>query len=1242
MTAGYENMDWAQLGPANLDIAHVKQIHRDTPPLDGSAGAATIVSPDDPAYLHLARELQAAIQGAQPGPVRVKPPDAVDAQDKRQSIIALGNIANNRLLGELYHAYHVALDHAYPGRGGHVLQTVVDPWGYGSNVIACGGSTMDGVRAAVQQAARSVVRQDGKVWFPALHEIQIGADFQARYPGISFACTPEHRAWMIAHAYERLEQGMHRGATPTVSHAGLMYHLTGDERFAELYRDLFKILYQAAVNDPGTGPWSPWGFDADFQSATMLQAWNVVEAAPAFSERDRLYITNHLLSYVRYMAQHARQHRPTKPRTPRHNHYTFAALGLLYGAQYFAKVYHHPEADEWLALADECFQTQAQAFKANEDCNSYQWLTFYHTLKYAFVRPDPAFLDNGNARMCLDLGIATMDNLGYQVPYGDVASYAGTFSEIPYFNAAAWALDDPAYQPVLATKERLAPAHDIDGIQPVGYQYQVYLGEGRARAPFSGVSRLPVEPIYYEHFAGPIAYEDAFDKIVFRHSLDPMDDYVLLDGLSNGGHLHYDGNAIVRYTSKGRIWLADADYLKSPQKFHNTVMVFREGRGTLIPPYAEFGQAAWLEPFGYARSTVSAYCGADWTRHILELRGDGFVVLDQIVAREAGAYDFRCLWRSVGDASLDQQARTFTVEQGGPRMELICAPGFSAPAELALKHEPMIRADWDQYPYHGRSADVKVLQERASIQLAAGARYAYWNLFGTNPPYPRLTRLAEELVRLEGDAPALIGAGGALSAWTDAIETDAAFVYAAPDQVFLADVTTLTLGGRTIRSDVPLVMRLDLAAGQAIVSADQPASLQVLDAEHSLASGTQSLSLPWLGEARAVVAQALSAPSPGPTPAQRMRQAERARARTFAQPTWALELPGAHTPYSACLGAASPEGTSALYVGTVEGALFCVEEGRVAWQFQAGGRINSVAVDDVDGDGQPEVVIGSADHSAYLLDASGRERWRQTLPPYLHEPFARVVTTADLGLEEGRAVIVGGKNCHVHAFTPAGVELWRHEVIHGVKDLAPVDMTGDGRDEILAVTDWSTYQCIDATGKGLWPVWSVHSRYGRGTNVVRGADIDGDGAPEMICGAIDSCVYAFTRGGDLLWEFFTGEEISALAFLDLDGDGVPETIAGAMNGYVYALDARGREIWRRGVGEEVNSLAILPEAGPAIAVGADGPLVALLDARGQVRSTLDSGSPVRKLLARATPAGAALYLIHREGRVARIDYCSMS
>jgi outer membrane protein assembly factor BamB len=344
---------------------------------------------------------------------------------------------------------------------------------------------------------------------------------------------------------------------------------------------------------------------------------------------------------------------------------------------------------------------------------------------------------------------------------------------------------------------------------------------------------------------------------------------------------------------------------------------------------------------------------------------------------------------------------------------------------------------------------------------------------------------------------------------------------------------------------------------------------------------------------------------------------------------WEASLPAGQVPYTATLAGET------LYVGTASGALYRAAQDEIACLFQAGDRINSIAVSDVHGDGRSELMLGSEDYSLYLLDEAGGEQWRRALPAYLHEPLVRVVTTAHLGLAKGRAVIAGGNNCHVHAFSPDGEELWRHEVIHGVRDVCPVDVTGDGLDEILAVTDWSTYQCIDPQGKGLWPVWSVRSRYAQGSNVVRAADISGDGVPEMVCGARDSCVYAFSRAGELLWEFFTGEEISGLAFADLDGDGVVEVVAGAMNGFVYGLDGSGQELWHLDVGEEVNStIALSVGRETRIVVGTDGPVIHLIDLEGSVRARLNVGSPVRTVCARADDVAVYVYAICRDGRLA--------
>ncbi|MGQ9556104.1 MAG: hypothetical protein ACUVWR_18535, partial [Anaerolineae bacterium] len=375
-------LPWSDLGPSHIILPTVKPVQTETDLLDHHGQPHFVIaSPIAPAYLDLAYALQEEIHGAVSGAVRVLAPEALTAERRRGlNVIALGSIANNSLLFELYHSYYVAVDHAYPGPGGHVLQTVYDPWGDGTNLITCGGSDLDGVRRAVERAIASLRREGQRVFFPRLHDVCISASFMARYPTVSFECTSEHRRELVELAYQRIKQGEHRRATPIVSHAGLMYHLTGDDRFALAYRDAFKVLYHSAVNDPGTGPWSPWGFDADFQSAPMLGAWDVVEECSLLTEEDRLYITNHLLWYVQYMYEHARTHKPTRP-APRHNHYTFAALGLLLGAKYFDKYYKLPEAAQWLQEADECFRVQMGAFKANEDCNSYQWLTFYHTLK---------------------------------------------------------------------------------------------------------------------------------------------------------------------------------------------------------------------------------------------------------------------------------------------------------------------------------------------------------------------------------------------------------------------------------------------------------------------------------------------------------------------------------------------------------------------------------------------------------------------------------------------------------------------------------------------------------------------------------------------------------------------------------------------------------------------------------------------------------------------------------------------
>ena len=790
----------------------------------------------------------------------------------------------------------------------------------------------------------------------------------------------------------------------------------------------------------------------------------------------------------------------------------------------------------------------------------------------------------------------------------------------------------------------------------MGYRYDMHLGEGRPLHQFFGGAAVPLDPRYYYTFEGEqhVPQERAFDKIVFREDFDPQSDYLLLDGLSNGGHKHYDGNAIVRLTSVERIWLADADYMKSPPQFHNTVLVSRNGESHLIPPYAELEEVRNLGQMAYSGSTVSNYVGTDWTRHILWDKERYFLVVDQVVAQREGDYDLRCLWRGVGDVELDVEERRMTIVQGDEQFHIEAAPGYAAEVRLKLIHEPMIWSSWDQYPYHGETSDVKVLREREVVRLGEGAEVVFFNLLGTEGKLPALSlsRVNEGLVALNGPEGRILAGVRAGFDALDGLATDAVFAQLSAEGLTLIHTTHLSIGdSQVFESREPVDLTIDLEAGRVTTATEEataltfPSGLTVESgtggplSEVSCASGTQSLRLSGGADAlKSEVRRVLDAVAAPPSDFARQIPFPPAEYPTERLDTfeWSGQLPDGSRPRSVAAADLDGDGADGLIVGTEDGAIFSFQQGRILWRYETGGRINSIACDDIDGDGRLEVIAGSEDHHVYLLDGDGVERWRFEVPHYMHEPVVKTVFSADLGLDRGRAVIAGADSCHFHAIAPDGVELWRYEVIHGANHGCAVDMDRDGVDEIFAVTEWWPWHCIDAQGKGRWPVWFVRPNISPGANVVAGADVDGDGDIEMVCGAIDSCVYVFDQEGKIKWQHYTGEEITDLVCADVDGDGRAEILAGSHSGYLYRIDGAGKQVWNRFLGNGVHSLlcgVFRDRQDMEIVVGTRSPYLYHLDLDGKVQRVLDVGEPIHKIVTVSLSDGLGVGVVAVSGRV---------
>ncbi len=154
------------------------------------------------------------------------------------------------------------------------------------------------------------------------------------------------------------------------------------------------------------------------------------------------------------------------------------------------------------------------------------------------------------------------------------------------------------------------------------------------------------------------------------------------------------------------------------------------------------------------------------------------------------------------------------------------------------------------------------------------------------------------------------------------------------------------------------------------------------------------------------------------------------------------------------------------------------------------------------------------------------------------------------------------------------------DCMHGITAPVVIDLTADGIPEVIASftcdDDWQHGVVRAFRGDGGAPLWAATAADVRvnGRTGIAGADLDGDGRAEIVAvlrPTLGSRPIAFDDDGTVLWRAtqVDGATPLSVAFdngapsiADLDADGVPEIILGAV-----VLDgATGRRRWQRDTG----------------------------------------------------------------------------
>ena len=210
------------------------------------------------------------------------------------------------------------------------------------------------------------------------------------------------------------------------------------------------------------------------------------------------------------------------------------------------------------------------------------------------------------------------------------------------------------------------------------------------------------------------------------------------------------------------------------------------------------------------------------------------------------------------------------------------------------------------------------------------------------------------------------------------------------------------------------------------------------------------------------------------------------------------------------------------------------------------GVFGTPVVADIDGDGKPEIIVGSWDEFLHAWRLDGSEL--PGFPRLMYDTVFSSPTVTDL-LGDGRLEIVVGGDCagvqgqpcfdgttghnhggYVWAIQSDGSDLpgWPHFIPGQTVWSSPAvaDLFGDGRREVVVGTGlnypstssdptpgWKVY-AIDASGHDLpgWPV-PVGGRVMASPAI---GDIDGDATPDIVTVAEDGRVYAHDPAGHLL------------------------------------------------------------------------------------------------------------------------------
>ena len=1153
-------------GVAGIAPEEMRAPNLHTPIVEDGRPAAHIVVPDDKQWHESGLRLAAEIETRSGVKLAVET-DGKQALATNETTIAIGNLNNNFVAERMWLNRYQRVDARRPGAGEYILQTIPEPYDcpLGKNVLLIGASDLAGAERGVDALLKRL--GEGP---------KLSLDEWTLVVSGTKPMSEEARGKLLGRKLSKFW-------LKDFWRAAQRYQTTGDIAYAERAREVLLAVaqrYRDFARDPDLlkywpAPTGSGGHRIYWPEETSSEwigcMWDFIEEAPVFSDEERYTCANALVEtcndltrcvyYWRTLAD------PETVTPVAFNHTTFPLLGVYFLARHFERYYGDVDGriEDYLVRVRNCFTPQLASWKPTEDATGYLSIVPAHTITWSLAEGDYSYFESGAVKTLADYTVGFCDNTGDAASFGDHGYGRRVYTR--NLDWAVWYYDDAnIYWWLDRVKSGGWPNPFNPELQPEPWE------------DLAGVSVFSLtEPLYrytaLKWGAPNVPLEKCFDKISFRENLDRSGQFFLLDGYGRGGHLQYDGNAIIKFYADGEDWLMDGDYLVRNTTDHNMVSVIRDGRcEAMLPECASLEHLLDRPGLAMTKTGMSDYNGANWLRNIFWVKGGPMCVIDRTEAAEAGDYKFECIWKLIdrGQVGGDGQ-RTFSLTRAAvaregltivenPQEDVAAAVRFDgANSRLSFT----VDLPKGTYTVHVCGLGLNGGTDSFWVTMDDGDPVAFHLPLetyrrsydsGVNPKSgsaPKMTVAtdgAHLVVVTLRESPGVfldkvqfVGADGNIVASVEAEDTSeaaAAAVAALPDKTFFikgAGASNMFQSTRLNHKRQPIRYLHQAFAGRLEVgeALSNQALLYNTDtveaAEYDLRRiSTDAAVLLDGGEPLAIVAAGAGSLTLPPELASDAALAFLGRDR------WAVcgatrvgSLLLSRQPVSVDLDLAT--GSCVVIADPVTEITFCGATLRI--------------------EGESELTV-PADSLTRC-----REEWGRALATMSAGALAGTATQQPRARE---ATLT-----QVWSVPPAIHE----EQPQPTLEVIPADLDGDGVDEILAVRG-RYLTCIDAAGRVMWEFDGTDELY-----AACAWDIDGDGAQEVFCGGKSKLLYLLEPDGELIHEHpietywrvsrttIHEPRLDDVLVRDFDGDGNWEAVLGTVDGFTQGIDRNFKQLW---------------------------------------------------------------------------------